>query len=98
MQRIAEFIVAARVDKPIQTTGELVSIIKAAIPKKVREAGSHPARRTFQALHIAVNDELQALEDTLDKAVQALKPGGRCVCKYFSFIRRSDYQKTFLEN
>ncbi|NLM26407.1 MAG: 16S rRNA (cytosine(1402)-N(4))-methyltransferase RsmH [Firmicutes bacterium] len=88
-KRIAEFIVAARVDKPIQTTGELVSIIKAAIPKKVREAGPHPARRTFQALRIAVNDELQALEDTLDKAVQALKPGGRlCVITFHSLEDR----------
>lgn len=88
-KRIAEFIVAARKEKPIRTTGELVSIIKAAIPKKVRESGPHPARRTFQGLRIAVNDELQALEDALDKAVQVLKPGGRlCVITFHSLEDR----------
>ncbi|MDP3058549.1 MAG: 16S rRNA (cytosine(1402)-N(4))-methyltransferase RsmH, partial [bacterium] len=72
-KRIANFIVTSRSAQPIQTTLELVDIIKGAIPKAVREAeDQHPARRTFQAIRIAVNDELGALAQALDKAVAAL--------------------------
>ena len=56
-----------RREKPIDTTGELVSVIKAAIPKKARLEGPHPAKRTFQALRIAVNDELGALSEAIEK-------------------------------
>lgn len=75
--RIASFIIRAREEGPIETTGQLVDIIKAAIPAQARREGPHPAKRTFQALRIAVNDELGALEDALDSAVELLKPGGR---------------------
>jgi 16S rRNA (cytosine1402-N4)-methyltransferase len=75
--RIASFIIKARVERRIETTGQLVEIIKAAIPAQARREGPHPAKRTFQALRIAVNDELGALKEGLGNAVQVLKPGGR---------------------
>jgi 16S rRNA (cytosine1402-N4)-methyltransferase len=75
--RIASFIVKARAEKGIETTGQLVEIIKAAIPAQARREGPHPAKRTFQALRIAVNDELGALKEALGSAVEILKPGGR---------------------
>ena len=75
--RIAQFIAAERVNKSIDTTGDLVRVIKQAIPAGARAAGPHPARRTFQALRIAVNDELEALKSALEQAVEVLKPGGR---------------------
>ncbi|HPT83247.1 MAG TPA: 16S rRNA (cytosine(1402)-N(4))-methyltransferase RsmH [Limnochordia bacterium] len=75
--RIAQFIVAERQSKPIDTTGDLVAVIKKAVPAGARAQGPHPARRTFQALRIAVNDELGALRDVLGQAVDLLKPKGR---------------------
>ncbi len=76
-KRIAQFIVEFRARKPITTTGELVDIIKRAVPKGARVQGSHPAKRTFQAIRIEVNQELKVLEDTIDVAVRYLKKGGR---------------------
>jgi 16S rRNA (cytosine1402-N4)-methyltransferase len=76
-KRIAEFIVKGREERPIQTTGELVDVIKRAIPAGARREGPHPAKRTFQALRIAVNDELGVLERVLDQVIQCLAPGGR---------------------
>jgi 16S rRNA (cytosine1402-N4)-methyltransferase len=76
-RRIAKIMVERRRDKPIETTGELVEIIKEGIPAAARRTGGHPAKRSFQALRIAVNDELAALEDTLHQAVRCLAPGGR---------------------
>jgi len=76
-KRIAQFIVEFRQQKPIDTTGELVDIIKRAIPKGAREAGSHPAKRSFQAIRIAVNDELSVLERTIAVAAKHLHKGGR---------------------
>ncbi|MDY6294741.1 MAG: 16S rRNA (cytosine(1402)-N(4))-methyltransferase RsmH [Schwartzia succinivorans] len=77
-KRIAQFIVQARSEKRIETTGELVDIICRAIPKAVRRAaGGHPAKRVFQAVRIAVNDELGILEQSFRAAVKHLKPGGR---------------------
>lgn len=76
-KRIAEFIVTARAQKEIVTTGELVEVIKSAIPAAARREGPHPAKRTFQALRIAVNDELGVLERTLDQVIACLAPGGR---------------------
>jgi 16S rRNA (cytosine1402-N4)-methyltransferase len=76
-KRIAEFIVKAREEKPILTTGELVDIIKRAIPAGARREGPHPAKRTFQALRIAVNDELGVLERVMDQVLRCLAPGGR---------------------
>ncbi len=75
--RIAAFITEARRNNRIETTGQLVDIIKAAIPAQARRDGPHPAKRTFQALRIAVNDELAALKDAIDGAVGLLKSGGR---------------------
>lgn len=78
-KRIAEFIVARRKYKPILTTGELVGVIKAAIPAAARRTGPHTARRTFQALRIAVNDEIGVLERALNDSIQLLQSGGRIV-------------------
>ena len=75
--RIAQFIVNERKIKPIVTTGELVTVIKKAIPKGARQDGPHPAKRTFQAIRIEVNNELNILEDVVRKAVDRLKSGGR---------------------
>jgi len=75
--RIASFIVKARNESRIETTGQLADIIKAAIPASARRDGPHPAKRTFQALRIAVNDELGALRDAIDAAISLLRQGGR---------------------
>jgi 16S rRNA (cytosine1402-N4)-methyltransferase len=75
--RISKFIVAERDERPIETTGDLVDVIKKAVPAGARAKGPHPARRTFQALRIAVNDELGALREVLRQAVAVLKPKGR---------------------
>ncbi len=74
--RIVRFIVEQRRQEPIQTTSQLVELIKKAIPKGAREKDQHPAKRTFQALRIAVNGELDALTIGLDAAINLLKPGG----------------------
>lgn len=76
-KRIAEFIVEFRSRKPIETTGELVDVIKRAVPKGARVEGSHPAKRTFQAIRIEVNHELDVLIETIDEAVRRLRKGGR---------------------
>lgn len=76
-KRIAEFIVKARQERPLETTSELVDVIKRAIPAAARREGPHPAKRTFQALRIAVNDELGVLERGLDQVIRCLAPGGR---------------------
>ncbi len=87
--RIAEFIVAYRKKKEIETTFELVDIIKAAIPASARRSGGHPARRTFQALRIATNNELNQLEDMISSATNRLKKGGRiCVISFHSLEDR----------
>ncbi len=76
-KQIARAIARRRRDQPFERTGELVDTIKAAIPAPARFGDGHPAKRVFQALRIAVNDELTALEDALPGAVELLKPGGR---------------------
>ncbi len=76
-KRIAEFIVNERQDKPIDTTLELVTAIKKAIPKAVRMEGNHPAKKTFQAIRIEVNRELDVLKNSIEKMVGLLNPGGR---------------------
>jgi 16S rRNA (cytosine1402-N4)-methyltransferase len=75
-QRIARAVVAAR---PIQGTAQLADVVRDAIPAPARRRGGHPARRTFQALRIAVNDELAILPQAIDQAIEVLRPGGRCV-------------------
>lgn len=77
--RIASGIVAAREQKPLETTGELVSIIQKAVPVGAQRKGGHPAKRTFQALRIEVNHELEALEEAVPNAIDALNLGGRLV-------------------
>ena len=84
--RIAEFIVRRREKAPIVTTGELVDIVKAAIPARARRSGPHPARRTFQALRIAVNHELDELHEGLDQAIRILCPGGRLVAVSYTHL------------
>lgn len=94
-QRIAEFIVHARQKEPIRTTGQLVELIKAAIPASARRTGGHPARRTFQALRIWVNDELGALEEGLEAAVHTAAPGGRIVVISFHSLEDRIAKHTF---
>lgn len=76
-KQIARKIEAAREKKPIETTGELVELIKDAIPAPARRKGGHPAKRIFQAIRIAVNDELGVFEKSLHQAIELLAPGGR---------------------
>lgn len=100
-RNIARKIIAAREEQPIETTGELVELIKSGIPAAARRTGPHPAKRSFQALRIAVNDELGAEEAALEQTVRVLKPGGRAsvitfhsledrICKQFfaKFVER----------
>ena len=87
--RIAEFIVRARQQQPLTRSGQLVEVIKAAIPASARRAGGHPAKRTFQALRIEVNGELDVLRRGLDAAIRWLNPGGRiAVISYHSLEDR----------
>ena len=74
---IARRIEKVRQQTPIETTGQLVDLIKEAIPAKARRKGGHPAKKAFQAIRIAVNDELGALEESLEQALDLLNPGGR---------------------
>ncbi len=84
--RIARAIVKGR---PIDDTGQLAGIVRDAIPAATRRTGGHPARKTFQALRIAANDELGALEEGLESALRHLRPGGRCaVIAYHSLEDR----------
>ena len=76
-KRIAQFIVQARREKPLESTFQLVDVIKKAIPKGARKDGPHPAKRTFQALRIEINDELGILEQAVEDAVASLVSGGR---------------------
>ncbi|WP_394232618.1 16S rRNA (cytosine(1402)-N(4))-methyltransferase RsmH [Niallia oryzisoli] len=76
-KQIARKIEAAREIKPIETTGQLVELIKDAIPAPARRKGGHPAKRIFQAIRIAVNDELGVFEKSLEQAISILNPGGR---------------------
>ncbi|MCD8366337.1 MAG: 16S rRNA (cytosine(1402)-N(4))-methyltransferase RsmH [Clostridiales bacterium] len=88
-KNIARHIVQARAKKPIETTGELNEIIRAAIPAKVRATGGHPSKRTYQALRIELNHELEVLGDSLDGMIDLLKPGGRiCVITFHSLEDR----------
>lgn len=88
-KRIAKFIVERRAEKPIETTYELVEIIKDAIPYSARKDGPHPAKRTFQAIRIAVNREIEIIEPTIRKIVPFLKSGGRlCIITFHSLEDR----------
>ncbi|HEX7712823.1 MAG TPA: 16S rRNA (cytosine(1402)-N(4))-methyltransferase RsmH [Bacillota bacterium] len=94
-KRIASFIDTHRRDHEIKTTGELAAIIKQAIPAAARRSGPHPARRSFQALRIAVNHELEYLEQALGQAIRVLKPGGRIVVISFHSLEDRVVKTTF---
>lgn len=96
-KNIAKHIVAARQKQEITTTGELNEIIKAAIPQKVRATGGHPSKRTYQAIRIELNHELDVLRDSLDDMIDLLNPGGRiCIITFHSLedrIVKSNFKK-----
>ena len=88
-KNIAKHIVRARQEKPIETTGELNEIIRAAIPAKMSQTGGHPSKRTFQAIRIACNRELDVLKDSLEELADCLNPGGRlCIITFHSLEDR----------
>lgn len=88
-KNIAKHIVNARKDKPIETTGELNEIVKAAIPAKMRAVGGHPSKRTFQAIRIECNRELEVLKESLDDFIDMLSPKGRiCIITFHSLEDR----------
>mgnify|MGYP001401613514 CR=1 FL=1 len=88
-KNIAKHILRMRETKPLETTFELVEAIKSAIPAKVRAVGGHPAKRTFQAIRIELNQELDVLKDTLEDMIDILAPGGRlCIITFHSLEDR----------
>ncbi len=88
-KNIAKHIVRERQKKPIETTGELTDLIRASIPMKVRMTGGHPAKRTFQAIRIELNRELEVLREHLDEMIGLLNPGGRiCIITFHSLEDR----------
>ena len=94
--RIAEIILEHRAKKPLETTGDLVACVDAAIPKKIRQQDSgHSARRTFQALRIAVNDELDPLRQALEDMVELLAPGGHLAVLTFHSLEDRIVKQTF---
>lgn len=94
-RRIAEFIVNARKEAPVETTLQLVEIIKKAIPKGAREEGGHPAKRTFQAIRIEVNDELGGLRKALADGIELLAPEGIFAVITFHSLEESIVKKAF---
>ncbi|GBF11987.1 16S rRNA (cytosine(1402)-N(4))-methyltransferase RsmH [Tepidibacillus infernus] len=94
-RQIAKKIVQHRSEKQIKTTGELVELIKEAIPAPARRSGPHPARRTFQAIRIAVNDELNAFEQALKDAIEMLRPQGRASVITFHSLEDRICKKVF---
>ena len=97
-KNIAKHIVLARQQKPIETTGELNEIIKAAIPAKVRQNGGHPSKKTFQAIRIELNRELDVLEQSLDKMIGLLNPGGRLAVITFHSLEDRIVKNIFRRN
>ncbi len=95
--RIAAKIVQARGDKPIETTGELVALIKSAIPAAARDGGHHPAKRSFQAIRIEVNSELDVIRPALESAMARLKPGGRMAVITFHSLEDRIVKQTFAD-
>lgn len=96
-KRIAAFIVAARSKAPIETTTQLSEIIKDAIPARFRREGPHPARRTFQAIRIEVNRELEILEQTVEDGIDSLKSGGRLAIITFHSLEDRIIKNKFKE-
>ena len=95
--KIAAAIVRRREIKPIGSTGELVDIIKSAIPAAAREGGHHPAKRTFQAIRIEVNGELDAIEPTIRSVGDILSPGGRIAIITFHSLEDRIVKQTYLD-
>ncbi len=88
-KNIAKHLVKRRKEKPVETTGELAEIIKGAIPMKYQKKSGHPAKRTFQAIRIELNRELEVLKDSLDNMIELLNPGGRlCIITFHSLEDR----------
>lgn len=96
-KQIARKIEAAREIKPVETTFELVELIKEGIPAPARRKGGHPAKRVFQAIRIAVNDELSVFEDSLEQAISILKPEGRISVITFHSLEDRICKKVFKE-
>lgn len=96
-KNIARAIEKAREHQPIETTFQLVEVIKSALPSKVLSQKGHPAKQTFQALRIEVNRELDVLEDVLDQAVSVLKPGGRLVVLTFHSLEDKAVKHRFMD-
>ncbi|AAO36178.1 ribosomal RNA small subunit methyltransferase H [Clostridium tetani] len=96
-KRISNFIVESRENKKIETTGELVDIIKRAIPAKFRREGPHPAKRTFQAIRIEVNGELEILNKAIEDSVKSLKSGGRIAIITFHSLEDRIVKNKFKE-
>ncbi|PKQ28202.1 MAG: 16S rRNA (cytosine(1402)-N(4))-methyltransferase [Candidatus Anoxymicrobium japonicum] len=94
-RRIAKFIVEARERRPIRTTGELEQIVKDAVPAGARRGGKHPARRTFQALRIAVNNELENLKNGIIEGIECLAPSGRIVVLSYQSLEDRIVKSTF---
>ena len=97
-KNIAKHIVSARSEKPLETTGELIQVIKAAIPMKVRAVGGHPAKRTFQAIRIELNRELDVLKDSLGDMIDLLDDGGRIAVITFHSLEDRIVKNIFKEN
>ena len=97
-KNIAKHIVKARQEKEIETAGELTELIKAAIPAKVRATGGHPSKRTFQAIRIELNRELQVLEQSIDTMIDLLNPGGRLSIITFHSLEDRIVKNKFREN
>ncbi len=95
--RIVNAIVEAREQKPIETTTELAEIVRNAVPAAARRDGGHPARKTFQALRIAVNGELDRLSEALDRAFERLAPGGRFAIITFHSLEDRMVKKAFAD-
>lgn len=95
--KIAAAIVKQREKKPIETTGELVDIIKGAMPPAAREGGHHPAKRTFQAIRIEVNGELAIIEPTIKDAVELLREGGRIAIITFHSLEDRIVKQTYMD-
>lgn len=93
--RIADFIVQKRAKAPILTTGQLSEVVRAAVPAAARRDGPHPAKRTFQALRIEVNDELSGLGEALERYVQALRSGGRLAVITFHSLEDRIVKQSF---
>lgn len=97
-KNIAKHIVSAREKKPIETTGELNAIIKGAIPMKVQVTGGHPSKRTYQAIRIELNHELDVLRDNLDDMIELLNDGGRCCIITFHSLEDRIVKSAFKKN